>query len=176
MPHVWSMQEAEGSWQLEHYRTKSTVWPSSFLTTHPTCEWVAKMPCFAGKMTFHVPHIPCYKYPYTYKMYRASRENFKRETLEKNKIDSSTILDIWFSKFLYSHLLHWHTLERFISQIFISPYPYQWGGILVLGIRKAKEDMVRLNLVGARSLAGLDALGRLGSEGLLLFVYPKFIL
>ena len=29
--------------------------------------------------------------PYTHEMERASRENFERETLEKNKIDSSTI-------------------------------------------------------------------------------------
>ena len=43
-------------------------------------------------------------------------------------------------------------------------------------IWKAKEDTVRLNLVGAKSLEGLDALGRLGLEGLLLFVYPNFIL
>ena len=35
--------------------------------------------------------------------------------------------------------------------------------------------MVRLNLVGVRSLEGLGALGRLGLEGLLLFVYPNFI-
>ena len=44
------------------------------------------------------------------------------------------------------------------------------------GIREAKEDMIRLNLVGAKSLEGLGALGRLGLEGLLLFVYPNFIL
>ena len=43
-------------------------------------------------------------------------------------------------------------------------------------IRKAKEDTVRLNLVGARSLEGLGAMGRLGLEGLLLFIYPNFIL
>ena len=43
-------------------------------------------------------------------------------------------------------------------------------------IREAKEDMVRVNPVGARSLKGLGALGRLGLEGLLLFVYPNFIL
>ena len=49
----------------------------------------------------------------------------------------------------------------------------QWA---YCGIRKVKEDMVRLNLVGAKSLEGLDALGRLGLEGLLLFVYPNFIL
>ena len=149
---------------------------------------------FCKKMTFHIPHVLYYKYLYTYEMLRASRENFERETLKKTKIDSSTILDIWFSKFLYSHPLHWHTLERYISQILISPYPYQWGGILVLrkqfkdnqftwlmqwayyGIQKAKEDMIRFNLVGARIFEGLGALGRLGLKALLLFVYPNFIL
>ena len=49
----------------------------------------------------------------------------------------------------------------------------QWA---YCGIREAKEDTVRRNLVGARSLEGLSALGRLGLEGLLLFVYPNFIL
>ena len=44
------------------------------------------------------------------------------------------------------------------------------------GIWKTKENMVRLNLVGARSLEDLGALGRLGLEGLLLFVYSNFIL
>ena len=48
----------------------------------------------------------------------------------------------------------------------------QWA---YCGIREAKEDMVRLNPVRARSFEGLGALGRLGLEGLLLFVYPKFI-
>ena len=32
--------------------------------------------------------------------------------------------------------------------------------------------MVRFNLVGVRSLEGLGALGRLGLEGLLLFMIP----
>ena len=49
----------------------------------------------------------------------------------------------------------------------------QWA---YCGIQEAKEDMVRLNLVRAKSLKGLGALGRLGLEGLLLFVYPNFIL
>ena len=74
------------------------------------------------------------------------------------------------------------------------PYLYQGEGILVLGkqfrddqfiwlmqwaycrIREAKEDKVRRNPVGARSLEGLGALGRLGLKGLLLFMYPNFIL
>ena len=43
-------------------------------------------------------------------------------------------------------------------------------------IREAKEDTVRLNPVGVRSLEDLGALGRLGLEGLLLFMYPNFIL
>ena len=43
-------------------------------------------------------------------------------------------------------------------------------------IQKAKEDTVKLNLVGARSLEGLGPSDRLGLEGLLLFVYPSFIL
>ena len=49
----------------------------------------------------------------------------------------------------------------------------QWA---YYGIWKVKEDSIRLNLIGARSLEGLSALGRLGLEGLLLFVYPNFIL
>ena len=40
-------------------------------------------------------------------------------------------------------------------------------------IRKAREDTVKLNLIGARSLEGLGASGRLGLEGLLLFMYPN---
>ena len=38
-------------------------------------------------------------------------------------------------------------------------------------IWKAREDTVRHNIVGAKSLEGLGALGRL--EGLLLFMYPN---
>ena len=43
------------------------------------------------------------------------------------------------------------------------------------GIRKAREDTVRLNLVGARSLEGLGVSGKLGLEGLFLFMYTNFI-
>ena len=49
----------------------------------------------------------------------------------------------------------------------------QWA---YCGIQEAKEDTVRLNPIGARSLEGLGALGRLGLKGLPLFVYPNFIL
>ena len=43
-------------------------------------------------------------------------------------------------------------------------------------IRKAKKDKVQCYPVGARSLEGLGTLDRLGLEGLLLFMYPNFIL
>ena len=49
----------------------------------------------------------------------------------------------------------------------------QWA---YCGIQEAKEDKVRRNPVGARSLEGLGALGRLGLEGLVLFMYTNFIL
>ena len=41
---------------------------------------------------------------------------------------------------------------------------------------KLKKTKVQRNLVGARSLEGLGTLGRLGLEGLLLFMYPNYIL
>ena len=41
---------------------------------------------------------------------------------------------------------------------------------------KLEKTKVRRNLIGARSLEGLGTLGRLGLEGLLLFMYPNFIL
>ena len=46
----------------------------------------------------------------------------------------------------------------------------QWA---YCGIQKAREVMIRHNLVGVRSLEGLGALGRLGLEGLLQFMYPN---
>ena len=40
-------------------------------------------------------------------------------------------------------------------------------------MQKFREDTVQRNLFGARNLEGLGALGRLGLEGLLLFMYPN---
>ena len=39
---------------------------------------------------------------------------------------------------------------------------------------KLEKKKVRRNLVGARSLEDLGTLGRLGLEGLLLFMYPNY--
>ena len=41
---------------------------------------------------------------------------------------------------------------------------------------KLKNTNVQRNLVEVRSLEGLGTLGRLGLEGLLLFMYPNFVL
>ena len=41
---------------------------------------------------------------------------------------------------------------------------------------KLKKAKVRHNLIGAKILEGLGTLGRLGLEGLLLYMYPNFIL
>ena len=42
-------------------------------------------------LTLHIPFSLQYKYPHTHEILRASRENIEKETLEKNKIDSSKI-------------------------------------------------------------------------------------
>ena len=47
---------------------------------------------------------------------------------------------------------------------------------LVAESGKLEKKKVRRNLVGARSLEGLGALGRLGLKDLLLFMYLNFIL
>ena len=49
----------------------------------------------------------------------------------------------------------------------------QWA---YCGIQEVKEDKVRRNPFGAKSLEDLGVLVRLGLESLLLFMYPKFIL
>ena len=41
---------------------------------------------------------------------------------------------------------------------------------------KLEKTNFKRNLVGAKSLESLGTLGRLGLEGLLLFMYPNFIL
>ena len=46
---------------------------------------------------------------------------------------------------------------------------------LVAESGKLEKKKVRRYLVGARSLEGLGALGRLGLEGLLLFMYRNYI-
>ena len=66
--------------------------------------------------TFH--SHPSINTHFTHERKRASRENFKRETLEKNKIDSSPIFIKSLFKFLNSLPLHCKILERLITKTF----------------------------------------------------------
>ena len=56
------------------------------------------------------------------------------------------------------------------------PIDIGWCNGLIAGSGKLEKTKVRRNLVKARSLEGLGTLGRLGLKGLLLFMYPNFIL
>ena len=66
--------------------------------------------------TFH--SYPSINTPFTHERKKASRENFKRETLEKNKIDSSPIFIKRLFKFLNSLPLRCEILERLITETF----------------------------------------------------------
>ena len=77
--------------------------------------------------TFH--SHPSINTPFTHKRKRASRENFERETLKKNKINSPTIYileSLQIPLLSSSPLIHpWEVL----GQILFSPYPYMWEGL-----------------------------------------------
>ena len=114
--HVWSMQ---GSWrvtptialqdktsslarQLTH-DSNSRLVPvvsSSHQNALFGCNWLFVFLIHPTIIPLHPRNVESF------------RENFERETLEKNKIDSSIIFILWFFKFLYFHPLHWHILER----------------------------------------------------------------
>ena len=81
------------AWQLPHNSNSRLV---------PTVRPSHQNALFYWKLTFHIPHISYYKYPYTHEIQRISRENFERETLKKTKIDLSTIFAFWFSNPLLS--------------------------------------------------------------------------
>ena len=122
--HVPSMLEAEASRQLLHYRTKVPGWPGRLLVAW-TCDstqsqgQVARTSCL-GKSDFSHSFCPyyIYIYPYTHDLERASRENFKRETLEKTKLTHPQSLPKRLCKFLYSLPLYCQILERLITKTF----------------------------------------------------------
>ena len=64
--------------------------------------------------------------------------------------------------------MFWETVRK--ELIYIG-----WCYGLVAESEKLEKKKIRRNLVGARSLEGLGALGRLGLEGLLLSMYPNYI-
>ena len=147
------------------------------------------------KLTFHIPsHPTIYIYPYTHDLERASRENFERETLKKTRLTHPQSLPKRLFKFHYSLPLHCQILERLITKTFSHHLHFSERAVWCFGKQlrrnqfhigwcygqvaesgKLEKKQVRRNLVGARRLEGLGTLGRLGLEGLLLFVYPNYI-
>ena len=80
-------------------------------------------------------------YPYTHTLERVSKENFKRETLEKTKLTHPQSLPKRIFKFLYSLPLHCQILERLFTKTFFSPYPFLWEGYLVFWEVVRKEPI-----------------------------------
>ena len=68
--------------------------------------------------TFH--SHPSINTPFTYERKRASRENFERETLEKNKINSSPIFIKRLFKFLNSFPIHCKSLRGLLPKHFLT--------------------------------------------------------
>ena len=64
--------------------------------------------------------------------------------------------------------MFWEAVRK--EPIYISWYYSQ-----VAESGKLETKKIRRNLVGVRNLEGLGALGRLGLESLLLFMYPNYI-
>ena len=135
-----------------------------------------------------------YIYPYTHNSKRASKENFERETLKKIRLTHPQFLPKRLFKFLYFLLLHCQILERLITKTFShhihfceraiwcfgkqlgrNQFHIGWCYGQVVESGKLEKKYVRCNLIRARSLEGLGTLGRLGLEGLLLFMHPNYI-
>ena len=76
----------------QNFQTGQTVSSRLKLVTHSSHELESPEHFVCYKIdSSHSIHTLLYIDLYTHEMLRASRENFEREPLEKNKIDSSTI-------------------------------------------------------------------------------------
>ena len=85
-------------------------------------------------------------------LYPRNVESFQKELWERNPREKQDWLihnlHPCFSKFLYSHPLHCYILERYISQIFFSPYPYLWKGFLVIGKQLGRDQLILVDAMG----------------------------
>ena len=84
--------------------------------------------------------ILLYIYLYTHNLERASKENFKREILEKTRLIHPQSLPKRLFKFLYSLPLHCQILERLFTKTF-SHHPFLWEGYLVFWEAVRKEPI-----------------------------------
>ena len=86
--------------------------------------------------------------PHTHGMLSSFGENIERETLEKNKIDSSTIFTKRLFKFLHSHPLHCYILERFITKTFSHHTHICEKAIWCLGSSQKGTDFILVDAMG----------------------------
>ena len=159
--------------------------------TRPSCQNTL----FVTKLTLHIPYTPYYIQTLIPTKCRELPERILREKPQrKTRLthpqsssfdfpNSSTLtlsIVTYFRSTLakkFSH--HTHICEEAIwclrsSQEGTNLYWLMlWA---IAGSGKLEKTKVRRNLVQARSLEGLGTLDRLGLEGLLLFMYPNFIL
>ena len=91
--------------------------------------------------TFLLALLYIYIYPYTHDFERASKENFKREILEKTILTHPQSLPKRLFKFLYSLPLHCQILERLITKTFSHHIQFLWKGCLVLWEAVRKEPI-----------------------------------
>ena len=88
------------------------------LATQPNREVKSLEHPVQEKLTFYIPSHPTIYIPYTHDFERASRENFKREILEKTRLTHLQSLPKRLFKFLYSFPLHCQILEKLITKTF----------------------------------------------------------
>ena len=148
------------------------------LATQPSREVKLPEHLVWEKLTFHIPSHSTI-YILLYPRFRESFQRiFERETLEKNKIDSSTIFT---QETLQIPLLSFSPLSNpwkaYYQNIF-SPYPFMWEGYLVLweavrkepishwlmlwsssGIREARKEIGSAQPRWSKKLGGLRYIG-----------------
>ena len=137
-------REVEPSCQLQHYRTKSPVWPFSYLAAQSSREAKPPASSVLEKLTLRIPNTYKCKYP----LYPRIVESFQRETLEKNKIDSSLIFTQRLFKFLYSHPLHCYILERYITKTFSHHTHICEKAIWCLGSSQEGTNFILVDAIG----------------------------
>ena len=111
---------SHASWSTTGQKVQSENSVCSWLelTTQSSREAKSLASSVLKNLTFAFHSHSSINTPHTHEILRASRENIERETLEKNKIDSSTIFIQRLFKFLYFHPLHCYIFERFITKTF----------------------------------------------------------
>ena len=122
--HVPSMPEVEALRQLfttgQKFQASQAVCSWLELATQPNQRSSRQNTLFGKIYLFTFLLTLLYIYFYTHDSKRASRENFKRETLEKTRLTHPQSLSKRLFKFLYSLPLHCQILERLFTKTFFT--------------------------------------------------------